>query len=88
MRNFTETFIQNFRKWFIKMRKTQQKKRGKLKQHRKKAIKKVLNSLPLGKNRWVARKKTISPYPYLITISYYQSNVFFTIADIKGHTKG
>jgi hypothetical protein len=70
------------------MRKTQQKKRSKVKNQKEKIIKKKLASIPLGKNRWVIRKKTISPYPYLITISYYKSNVFFTAADIKGHTKG
>jgi len=69
------------------MRKTQQK-RGKLKKHKEKTVKKKLSSIPSGKNRWVVRRKTISPYPYLITISYYKSNVFFTVADIKGHTKG
>jgi len=70
------------------MRKTPQKKHGKLKKQREKTLKKKITSVSLGKSRWVARKRTTSPYPYLITISYYKSNVFFTIADIKGHTKG
>jgi hypothetical protein len=70
------------------MRKTQQKKRGKFRNQKEKIIKKKSTYLLLGKNKWVPRKKTISPYPYLITISYYKSNVFFTVADIKGHTKG
>ena len=70
------------------MRKIQQKKHGKFRKHKEKTVKKKLASIPLGKNRWVIRKKTISPYPYLITISYYKSNVFFTVADINGHTKG
>jgi hypothetical protein len=70
------------------MRKTQQKKRGKFRNQKEKIIKKKSTYLLSGKNKWVPRKKTISPYPYLITISYYKSNVFFTVADIKGHTKG
>jgi len=70
------------------MRKTRQKKRGNFSNQKEKVNKKKLTSLQLGKNRWIIRKKTISPYPYLITISYYKSNVFFTVADIKGHTKG
>ena len=70
------------------MRKTQQLKQGKFRKNKKKLIKKKLTSISLGKKRWITRKKTISPYPYLLTISYYKSNVFFTVADIKGHTKG
>jgi ribosomal protein S11 len=40
-----------------------------------------------AKKRWMLRKKTFSPYPYIITISYYKTNVFFIVADIQGHTK-
>ena len=39
------------------------------------------------KKRWTLRKKTFSPYPYVITISYYKTNVFFTVADFQGKTK-
>ena len=39
------------------------------------------------KKRWALRKKTFSPYPYVITVSNYKSNVFFTAADIQGKTK-
>ena len=69
------------------MKKKQQRKKKKNTILGKKGtIKK--KSLHLVKKRWVPRKKTFSPYPYLITISYYRSNVYFTVADIKGHTKG
>jgi hypothetical protein len=69
------------------MRKTQQKRRNKFTNTKEKIIQNRVTFLSLGKNRWVTRKKTISPYPYLITISYYKSNVFFTVADIKGYTR-
>ena len=38
------------------------------------------------KKRWKVQKKTFSPYPYIMTVSYYKTNVFFTVADIEGHT--
>jgi hypothetical protein len=76
------------------MRKTQQNKRKKNKNLKGKSkhlknklvIKKVTSTLV--KKRWVTRKKTFSPYPYIITIGFYRRNVFFTVADILGHTKG
>jgi ribosomal protein S11 len=41
----------------------------------------------MAKERRKVQKKTFSPYPYIMTVSYYKSNVFFTVADIEGHTK-
>jgi ribosomal protein S11 len=70
------------------MRRTQQKKHRKVRKNKETTVKKKVSAVSLGKNRWITRKKAISPYPYLITISYYKSNVFFTVADINGHTKG
>jgi len=58
------------------------------KKHNKKNAAKRNTTLNFVKKRWVARKKTFSPYPYILTISYYKSNVFFTVADIEGRTKG
>lgn len=68
------------------MQKTQQKKKSK---HKKLKTKIVLSRLIASseKKRWVTRKKTFSPYPYIITISYYKRNLFFTVADIQGQTK-
>jgi ribosomal protein S11 len=43
--------------------------------------------LILAKKRWVAKKKTFSPYPYIITVSFHKRNVFFTLSNIKGQTK-
>lgn len=39
------------------------------------------------RNRWIARKKTLSNNPYVITISLYRRNIFFTAADLEGNTK-
>lgn len=39
------------------------------------------------RNRWIARKKTLSDNPYVITISHYRRNIFFTAADLEGQTK-
>lgn len=39
------------------------------------------------RNRWIARKKTFSDNPYVITISHYRRNIFFTAADFQGQTK-
>lgn len=39
------------------------------------------------RNRWVAKKKTFSNNPYVITISHYRRNIFFTAADFSGQTK-
>lgn len=36
---------------------------------------------------WSRRKKILSTYPYIITISYYRTNIFFNAADIEGYTK-
>ena len=68
------------------MRKIQQNKKGK---HKKLKTKIIISKLTTSgeKKRWVTRKKTFSPYPYIITISYYRSNIFFTVADIQGKTK-
>ena len=69
------------------MKRKQQSKKQKSKKLTKRfAMRK--KPLKLVRKRWIPRKKTLSPYPYLITISFYKSNVFFTVADIKGHTKG
>ena len=39
------------------------------------------------KNRWVAKKKAFSHYPYVITVSHYRRNIFFTAANLRGQTK-
>ena len=39
------------------------------------------------RNRWIARKKTLSDGPYVITVSNYRRNIFFTAADLEGQTK-
>ena len=39
------------------------------------------------RNHWVARKKKFSNYPYVITVSHYRRNVFFTAANLRGQTK-
>ena len=39
------------------------------------------------KKRWVTKKKTFSSFPYVITISHYRRNIFFTAANLKGQTK-
>lgn len=39
------------------------------------------------KKRWVTKKKTFSNYPYVITVSHYRRNIFFTAANLKGQTK-
>ena len=41
----------------------------------------------LAKKREMGIKKTIHSYPYLMIISYYKTNVFFTLADMQGFTK-
>lgn len=61
------------------------KKLNKRKKNKKKKIRKV--TVTSAKKRWALRKKTFSPYPYILTISYYKTNVFFTVADMKGQTK-
>jgi ribosomal protein S11 len=57
------------------------------KSHKGKPLSAAFYAKTLVKKRWKIRKKTFSPYPYLMTISYYKTNVFFTVADIHGHTK-
>ena len=39
------------------------------------------------RNRWMKRKRTFSKYPYVITVSHYRRNIFFTAANLKGQTK-
>ena len=39
------------------------------------------------RKRWIAKKKTFSRYPYVITVSRYRRNIFFTAANLKGQTK-
>ena len=39
------------------------------------------------KKRWLRKKKTFSNYPYVITVSRYRRNIFFTAANLKGQTK-
>ena len=39
------------------------------------------------RNRWIAKKKTFSDNPYVITISLYRRNIFFTAADLEGQIK-
>lgn len=39
------------------------------------------------RSRWIARTKTFSNSPYVITISHYRRNIFFTAADLTGQTK-
>lgn len=41
----------------------------------------------LVRNRWISKKKTFSDNPYVITVSHYRSNIFFTAANLKGQTK-
>ena len=69
------------------MKKKVQNKNKKNKKVTKKLTAKK-KSLKLVRKRWSVRKRTPSPYPHLITISYSRTNVFFLVADIKGHTKG
>jgi ribosomal protein S11 len=71
----------------------------KLRHHKKKNFKRRINfknkkkdqlrvkPLVLAKKRWINKKKTFSPYPYIITVSFYKRNVFFTLSNIKGQTK-
>lgn len=39
------------------------------------------------RKRWITKKKTFSRYPYVITVSHYRRNIFFTAANLKGQTK-
>jgi len=59
-------------------------KKNKKKLHK---VKPTLSTKTINKKRWVGQKRTFSPYPYVMMISYYRSNVFFTVADIEGQTK-
>ncbi len=70
----------------IKASKKNKKQSKKEINKRKKIQARKAISMPV-KKRWVLRKKTFSPYPYIITISNYRTNVFFTAADIRGQTK-
>ena len=55
---------------------------------KKKVIKKNQrkNTNPV-RNRWISRDKTFSNTPYVITISHYRRNIFFTAADLTGKIK-
>ena len=68
------------------MKKIQANKKKKKNKKQKKIQARKVISTPV-KKRWAFRKKTFSPYPYVITVSNYKSNVFFTAADIQGQTK-
>jgi ribosomal protein S11 len=67
------------------MRKLRYNKRKKFKNKKKNQLR--TKPLIIGKNRWIAKKKTFSPYPYIITVSFYKRNVFFTLSNIKGQIK-
>ena len=60
---------------------------NKKKKNKIQKVKPTLSAKTLAKNRWIGRKKIFSPYPYIMMISYYKTNVFFTVADIQGRTK-
>jgi hypothetical protein len=72
------------------MRKIQANKRHKKQKNRRGAllarVKDPLSAKRI-KKQVISRKKIISPYPYIITISYFATNVFFTVADIEGRTQ-
>ena len=70
------------------MKKIQANKRHKKTHSRQnKKIQARQTSLMTVKKRAISRKKIFSPYPYIITVSYYKTNVFFSVADIEGQTK-
>ena len=66
------------------MKKNQRKKKTKFKEKNKFVTK---SRFVLIKKRWGTRKKTFSPYPYIITVSFHRKNVFFTLANMQGQTK-
>ena len=70
------------------MKKIQANKRHK-KKHSRQNQKMQARHAPskIVKKRIPSRKKISSPYPYIITVSYYKTNVFFSVADIEGQTK-
>ena len=37
--------------------------------------------------RWIPKKKTYSNAPYVITVSFFRRNIFWTAANIRGQTK-
>lgn len=53
----------------------------------KKNKKARLEQKTLVRNRWISKRKTFSDNPYVITISHYRRNIFFTAANIKCQTK-
>lgn len=71
------------------MKKIQANKRNKKKNRQGNKNLKIRQtvSTPVKKRASILRKKTSSPYPYIITISNYKTNVFFSVADIHGQIK-
>lgn len=39
------------------------------------------------RKRWIAKRKTFSNLPYVITVSHFRRNIFFTAANLRGQTK-
>lgn len=70
------------------MKKIQTNKRHKKKNRRQdQKMQARQTTSTVAKKRIIPGKKVFSPYPYLITVSYYKTNVFFNVADIEGRTK-
>lgn len=61
-------------------------KKQQIKKNKTKSLVKQKNLISV-KKRWVAKRKTFSYHPYVITISSYRRNIFFTAANLKGQTK-
>lgn len=61
-------------------------RKRKLNSKRNKKKLRISQKLPVRK-RWVTKNKTFSDNPYVITVSHYRRNIFFTASDIEGHTK-
>lgn len=61
------------------------KKKFNAKKNNKKKMR-TSQKLPV-RNRWVSRNQKFSSNPYVITVSHYRRNIFFTVSDIEGHTK-
>ena len=63
-------------------------RKKKLGSRKQKNIKKIrLNQKNPVRTRWISKTKTFSNNPYVITISHYRRNIFFTAADLTGQTK-
>ena len=69
------------------MKKLNSKQSKRYQKKKKNSKLKLKKPIFLVKQRWAVRKKTLSPYPYIMTISCHKKNVFFTVADIEGKTK-